>query len=77
MTVLHTGSTKKFATGWDSIFDKSAARKSATNKSAKKAPAKKASPAAGKPAAKMATKVKKKDAGADKKSAARKKAKRG
>ena len=71
MTVLHTGSTKKFVSGWESIFDKSAKRKSA-----KKASAKKASPAAGKPAAKAATKVKKKDAGADKKSAARKKAKR-
>lgn len=72
MTVLHTGSTKKFAVGWESIFDKAAKKKSA-----KKASAKRASPAAGKPAAKTATKVKKKDAGVDKKSAARKKAKRG
>ena len=75
MTVLHTGSTQKFATGWESIFDKSAARKSAAKKTAKKAPVKKASPAAGKPAAKRASKVKKKTAGADKKLVARKKAK--
>ena len=72
MTVLHTGSTKRFATGWESIFEKSAKKASA-----KKASAKQASPAAGKPAAKTATKVKKKVAGADKKPAARKKAKRG
>jgi len=31
VTVLHTGSTKKFATGWDGIFG-SAKRKSATAK---------------------------------------------
>ena len=72
MTVLHTGSTKKFASGWESIFDKSAAK----NAAAKKSAAKKASPAAGKPAAKGAPKLKKKAAGADKKPVARKKAKK-
>ncbi|HEV7222987.1 MAG TPA: hypothetical protein VGN42_09825 [Pirellulales bacterium] len=62
MTILHSGSSKKFASGWQSIFEKAAAKKAA---------GKKKSPAAGKPAAQAGGKVKKKT------SLARKKAKRG
>jgi hypothetical protein len=58
MTVLHTGSSKKFASGWQSIFG---------NTTAKKAAGKKKSPAAGKPAAKAGGKLKKKPGGARKK----------
>jgi hypothetical protein len=50
MTVLHSGSNKKFASGWQSIFEKSAAKKAA---------GKKKSPVAGKPVAKSGGKLKK------------------
>ena len=68
MTVLHSGSTMKFAAGWESIFDKSAAKKTAAGK--------RKSPVAGKPAVASGAKVKKKAAGADKKPSGRKKSKR-
>ena len=32
MTVLHTGSTKKFATGWEGIFKKGAKKAKPVNK---------------------------------------------
>ncbi len=53
MTVLHSGSTKKFAEGWQAIFSKSSGKKSAAGKKAA-APAKgkkKAASAKRKPAA--------------------------
>jgi hypothetical protein len=58
MTILHSGSSKKFASGWQSIFEKAGAKKAA---------GKKKSPAAGKPAAKPGGKLKKKPSGARKK----------
>ena len=45
MTVLHTGSTKKFSAGWDGIFSKgksSSAKPKTAKKGAKKPTAKKA-----------------------------------
>jgi hypothetical protein len=54
MTVLHTGSTKKFAEGWQAIFSKSSGKKksaagnkaSASAKGKKKAASAKKKPAA-------------------------------
>ncbi|MBX3411394.1 MAG: hypothetical protein KF708_01660 [Pirellulales bacterium] len=41
MTVLHTGSTKKFADGWDGIFGKGKSAPSKTKATASKKMAKK------------------------------------
>ena len=42
MTVLHTGSTKKFAKGWEEVFKKGAKKaKPVTKKAVKKKQAKK------------------------------------
>lgn len=39
MTVLHTGSTEKFASGWESVFGRGSKTKSGPKKSAAKAAA--------------------------------------
>ncbi len=53
MTVLHTGSTKKYSTGWDAIFSGGGKKRAGTATKAKKATAaKKAKPS--KPAKKRA-----------------------
>jgi len=53
MTVLHTGSTKQFAAGWDSIFSGRKASRSVAGKSAAK-PTKRAAPQTRKTAGKRA-----------------------
>jgi len=55
MTVLHSGSTKKFSAGWETIFAKGAKKKSAVpTKAAKPSPKKSATKK--KPAPKKAKK---------------------
>jgi hypothetical protein len=49
MTVLHSGSNKQFASGWEHVFAKGAKKKPAA---AKAAPSKKAAPKSAKKSAK-------------------------